>query len=153
MIVQNKSPKGKWIHVKINGASYKYWIAGYDSINLPEVSRLDQLNLNAHEESMIHEQKTTGIDPDPTPEFYFKVSASRIGTTGGTTSMSGASVSVANGMNLSFTVYPVNNYYLSSYTVNNISQAITTPSAATVYTLSSIQQDKSVSVGFAVYGG
>lgn len=151
MILQNKSPKGKWIHVKINGFSYKKWIAGYGSINLPEVTSLNQLNLNSHEESMIHVQEKTGIDPDPTPEFYFTVKATTP-TTGGTTSLSGASVSISEGMNLSFSVYPQSNYYLSAYTINGASQTILTPSATTVYTLSNIKQDKNIAIAFAIFG-
>jgi hypothetical protein len=151
MKLQNKSAKGKWIHVKINGFSYKKWLAAYDTINLPEVTSLSQLNLNSHEEAMIHEQAHIGIDPDPTPEFYFVVSATK-GATGGTTSLSGGSVSVAEAMNLSFSVYPQVNYYLSAYTINGTSMTISTPSATTVYTLSNITQDRNIYVAFSRYG-
>jgi len=154
MKISNKSGKGKWIHVKINGFSYKRWLAGYDSIILNEVTRLSQLNLNAHEEAMIHAEEHTGHEPDPTPtpEFYFSVTASVLMNTGGTTSISAATVSVAEGLNLSFSVYPTSNYYLSAYTVNGIAQTRATVSASTVYTLSNITQDKNISVAFAQFG-
>jgi hypothetical protein len=153
MKITNKSPKGKWIHVKINGYSYKKWVAGYDSIVLAEVTNKKQLNLNAHEEAMIHAE-SHGIVDDPSGHkkevFYFMVQA----TSGahGTTSLSGSSASVLDGMNLAFSVYPAANYYLSAYTVNGIAQATKTPSASTVYTLSNITQDKNISVAFAAYG-
>lgn len=154
MKISNTSAKGKWIHVKINGYSYKKWIDGYGSIILPEVTNKSQLNLNAHEEAMIVAEEHTGHNPDPTPTpaLFYVVSATRLGATGGTTSLSGASVNVADGLNLSFSVYPQSGYYLSAYTVNGVAQARTTVSANTSYTLSTITQDKNVSVAFAAFG-
>jgi len=154
MKITNNFAKGKWIHVKINGVSYKKWIAAYSSIILPEVTRRDQLNLNAHEEAIIHTEEHTGHEPDPTPtpEFYYIVQATSTGrVTGGTTSLSGASVTVAEGLNLSFSVYPdVGVTYLSAYTVNDVAQTIVSSAstATTVYTLSSINQDKNIVVSF-----
>lgn len=72
MKIQNKSPKGRMLHIKINGYSYKKWLAGYASLELPEVTRLDQLNLNAYEESRIHVQGHAGIDIDPTPAPFMQ---------------------------------------------------------------------------------
>ena len=151
MKIQNKSPKGKWIHVKINGYSYKKWLAGYDSIILNEVTRRDQLNLNAHEESMIHAEEHSGVNIDPSDPFSFLVKVASI-LTGGTTSLSGASVTVADGMNLSFNVYPQTGYYLSAYTINGVAQTRTSTSATTAYTLSSIRQDENIFVAFARFG-
>lgn len=152
MKITNTSAKGKWIHVKINGFSYKKWVAGYDSIILTEVTNKSQLNLNAHEESLIHVTEHTGIDPDPAPEFYYKIQATRVGTTGGTTSLSATSVMVADGLNVSFSVYPEASCYLSAYTVNGVVQTRTTVSATTVYTITNIKQDKNISVAFASFG-
>jgi hypothetical protein len=100
---------------------------------------------------MIHELSKTGVNPDPTPEFYFTVKATK-GLTGGTTSLSGASVSVLQGLNMSFSVYPTSGFYLTAYTVNNYARAIKTPSATTVYTLTNIQQDKNIYVAFSKNG-
>jgi len=153
MKVTNTGAKGKWVHVKINGYSYKKWVAAYGSVTLPEVTSRSQLNLNAHEESMIHAEDHGQIFPKPIPpEFYYTINATRLGTTGGTTSLSASSVSVAKGMSLSFSVYPESNYYLSAYTVNGIAQGRSTPSATTVYTLSNIVQDENISVAFATFG-
>lgn len=152
MKITNTSAKGKWIHVKINGFSYKKWVAGYDSIILAEVTSKSQLNLNAHEEALIHVTEHTGVDPDPTPEFYYKVQAARVGSTGGTTSLSATSVMIADGLNVSFTVYPESSYYLSAYTINGVAHARTSVSATTTYTITNITQDQNISVAFARFG-
>lgn len=150
MKITNKSPKGKWIHVKINGFSYKKWLAGNDSIILDEVTKISDLNLNAHEESMIHAEEYLRVNIDPSDPFYFNLKM--ICATGGTSSLSAATVSIADGMNLSFSVYPDANYYLSAYTVNGIAQTMKTKSATTVYTLSKIKQDKNIYMAFAIKG-
>ena len=151
MKISNKGGKGKWIHVKFNGVSYKKWLAGYDSIVLDEVTDVSQLNLNAHEESMIHAEEYTGINIDSSDPFSFLISAAN-GATGGTTSLRAATVTVTDEMNLSFSVYPESNYYLSAYTVNGVSRTISTASASTVYTISKIKQDKNIYVAFATFG-
>lgn len=150
MKISNKSAKGKWIHVKINGFSYKKWLAGYDSIILDEVTKISDLNLNAHEESMIHAEEYIGVNIDPSDPFSFNVRM--ICTTGGTSSLSAATVTIADGMNLSFSVYPETNYYLSAYTSNNRAQTIRTASADTTYTLTKIKQDKNIYLAFAAFG-
>ena len=152
MKIKNKSAKGKWIHAKKNGYTERYFIAGYSEVNLPFITSKSQLNLNAHEEAMIHVEEKFGVDPDPTPEFYFTVQASRLGSTGGTTSLSATTATVAEGLSVSFSVYPESSYYLSAYTVNGSSVAMATVSATTIYTISNITQDQSISVAFARFG-
>ena len=153
MKIANNSPKGKWVHVKINGFSYKKWVAGYDSIKLGEVTSKTQLNLNSHEDAMIKAaKKGTEIDPaSRTKElFYYSVAA----TTGvsGTTSLSGGSVMIQDGKKATFSVYPQANCYLSAYTINGVSQTKVTPSATTTYSTFAIVQDSAIRVAFAAFG-
>lgn len=152
MKVKNNSPKGKWVFVKIKGYSYKKWISGYSSLDIPEVSRIDQLNLNAHEEALLKVREKTGKTPgvNPVEDFYFSIKATN-STSGGTTSLSASTIYVPYESNISFSVYAETNQYLSAYTVNGTTQSIPVMSAATgttSYTLSNIEQDKNIFVSF-----
>ena len=151
MKLSNLSPKGKWIHIKINGYTYKKYIAGYDNLTLPEVKSIEDLNLNAHEEAMIHLKDHTGENLNP-GEFNYIINTRVLSSTGGTTSLSGSSISIAENMSLSFSIYPQTSYYISSCTINNVTQTLATPSASTVITMSNITQDKNIAVGFSRYG-
>ena len=62
MIVKNSGPKGKWLHTKINGYTEKVWLAAYSSLDIPYVKSKADLNLNAHEEAIIHVEEKFGID-------------------------------------------------------------------------------------------
>ena len=152
MKIRNNSAKGKMVHYKINGVPMKQWVGSYDILSLPEVTHKSQLNLSALEEAIIHEESHKGTTSLKTPETFSYVISASVSATGGTTSLSGSSVSVLEGANLSFTAYPQANYYLSTYTVNGASATISTPSATTVYALSNVNEDKNIYMGFTAFG-
>ena len=116
------------------------------------MSRIDQLNLNAHEEALLKVREKTGKTPgvNPVEDFYFSIKATN-STSGGTTSLSASTIYVPYESNISFSVYAETNQYLSAYTVNGTTQSIPVMSAATgttSYTLSNIEQDKNIFVSF-----
>ncbi len=160
MKIQNTSPKGKWIFVKIKGFTYKKWVSGYSSIILSEVTSLSDLNLNAHEEAINNYREKYGKSPDPQPteSTYFAVyattsTATTTSVTGGTTSLSAATVYAPYQSNVFFSVHALADRYLSAYTINGVSQSVPVMSAATAtttYTISSISQDKAISVSFGI---
>ena len=155
MKIRNTSPKGKWLHVKKNGYTEKVWLAGYSTIDLPYVTSRNDLNLNAHEEAIIHAEEVLGREVDNIQDiFKYSVNVIELGS-GGTSSLSASTVSINEGMNLSFEIHPETNYYLSSYTINSVSylSSVSNTSASTINSvIANIQEDKEVRIGFAVFG-
>jgi len=155
MKIRNTSPKGKWLHVKKNGYTEKVWLAGYSTIDLPYVTSRNDLNLNAHEEAIIHAEKALGHEVDNIQDiFKYSVNVIAMGS-GGTSSLSASTVSINEGMNLSFEIYQKDYNYISAYTINSVSylSSIGNTSARTISsTITNIQEDKEVRIGFAVWG-
>jgi hypothetical protein len=154
MIVKNPSPKGKWIFVKINGHTTKKWLAGYSSLNIPEADSTQDINLNSHEEAVLKYKEKFNKYPGDiyTPEYFYTIAASE-SNTGGTTSLSGGSVTVEAGKDYSLDIHTESNTYLTGYTIDGTVQSINTPSAdTTTYILRKIEDDKDIIVGFAEYG-
>lgn len=156
MIIRNQSPKGKYVHVKINGYSYKKWIAGYTSLNMKEVDRISQINQNAHAEAIIKEEANLGIEVDNVLDLYkYTISVSTTGT-GGTSSLSATTVNVNQGLSSTFSVYTESNEHVTGFTINNTNflGSISNTSASTInYTVNNIHADQNVQVWFGVNGG
>ena len=155
MEITNRHPKGKWIHVKKNGYTEKVWLPAYSTVDLPYVTSKNGLNLNAHEEAIIHVEEKFGIEVDGVEDTFKYTIAMTEGSTGGTTSLSATTLSVNEGLNTSFYVYPEASFYVSAYTVNNTSKisSIADVSASTITaTVTNIQEDKNIFVGFAAFG-
>jgi len=161
--ISNISSQGRWFNIRGNGFSYKKWIEAHGSIDVPEISNLSQLRLTTHElailrsggyeiQSEFAEQKEpvlnlpTETKQNPNPSFY---TIKNTFGENGSISISGAVISISEEMNLSFSVYPEDGFYLSTYTINDVAQNINSASEATVYTLINIKQDKNIFIAFS----
>jgi hypothetical protein len=157
--ISNISSQGRWFNIRGNGFSYKKWIEAHGSIDVPEISNLSQLRLTVHELTILQagdyemksefvEQKESAlnlpIEIKQNPYFYTIKNTSG---ENGAISISGAVISISEGMNLSFSIYPEEGFYLSTYTINDVAQNINPTS--TVYTLTNIKQDKNIFVEFS----
>ena len=73
----------------------------FSTINIPYAHRKSDLNLNAHEEAIIHVEEDLGIDVDNVEDIFQFIISATVGDTGGTTSLSAATLVVNDGQDSS----------------------------------------------------
>ena len=89
MIIKNNKPKGQYFHYKIGGKILKYFIKGFESVDIKELTEESQIISNTFERRLRHIEDKFGYnfktafeepgDPD-FPTFTIVASSSALGT-------------------------------------------------------------------------
>jgi len=130
MKIRNRSSKGKFVHLKIDGAPSKVWIQPFETLDLPYVTDAEQFVLNGHEKALKHVEDKFGINlgyagleiigeiGTVDPEVWRSIFV--IASTGGTTSIgSNAHIEVKNESSYSFNIMADTGGSISSISVND----------------------------------
>ena len=164
MKVRNRSSKGKFVHLKINGVASQVKIKGFETLDLPYVTDVNQFVLNGHEKALMHVEGKFGInlgyagleiigEPGTVDPIVYQ-SIFITAATGGTTTVGNdAHVEVRDGSDYAFTINAENGHYISAATINGFTfAAVSGATSLTEYTMSltSITQTKTIDIDFGI---